>query len=71
MDLIFFYHRQLQYQFCITMLIENYVFRLHVSVDHASTVQIGQSFNHTRCVEPGAVVIKIPPETTRMSMNRL
>lgn len=63
MDLIFYYD-QLQYQFSITVLIQNYILRLHISVDDAPAVQISQSFDHTRCVEPGAVVVKTSSETT-------
>lgn len=65
MDLTFYYY-QLQYQFSITVLIQNYILGLHISVDDALAVQISQSFNHTRCVEPGAVVVQTSSETTMM-----
>lgn len=60
----------LQYQFSIAVLIQNYVLRLHVSVDDASTVEIGQRFDDTCCVELGAAVIKVSSETIRSTGNK-
>lgn len=67
MDLIF---QWLQYQFSIAVLIQNYVLRLHVSVDDTSMVEIGQRFNDTCCVELAAAVIKISSETICRTGNK-
>lgn len=68
MGLMFHYYQR-RYQFSITVLIQNYIFGLHVSVDDASAVQMSQSFNHARCVEPGAVVVQTSSETTGVSRS--
>lgn len=54
---------RLQYQFGVTVLIQNHIFRFDVSVDDTSTVKKGQGLDDTSCVEPGAAFVQMTSET--------
>lgn len=58
---------QSQYQFAITMLIQNHVFRLNISVDDTPKVKKAQGLNDTSCVEPGAAFVQTSSETEHAS----
>lgn len=59
----------MEYQFGITVLIQNHIFRLDVSIDDALTVKKGQGLDNTRCVEPGAAFVQTSPEAVRGSVD--
>lgn len=50
------------YQFAITLLIQNNVFRLDISKHDSSTVKKTQGLDNTSCVELGAAVVNGSPE---------
>lgn len=54
---------KLHYQFGISTLIQNNIFRLDISIDDTSTVKKGQGLDNTSSVEPGDAFIQTASET--------
>ena len=46
------------YQFGVTMLVQDNIFRLDVSIDDTSIVKKAQGLNNTSSVEPGAAFVQ-------------